>query len=247
MKKYLLMVSFLLEGLLTCFGQHYDLYFHKGLKLSEKKDYPGAIASFSSAIGIRYSREAHFFRGLAYFDMKDTCRFCADMKAATWSDLKMASTNYDNFCLSKKILDKNEQERTIERTRKCDGSKDYQVISDNLQDTSIYFIENDIKIYTYLRTKPEFRGGEENLKYFIARNIRYPVEAQVQGEQGIVIVRARIGTDGTIVSMSTETKHFTWLDQAALDVVEKLEFKPAHLDSEPVHYQMFFPISFILQ
>ena len=56
------------------------------------------------------------------------------------------------------------------------------------------------KIYDTCDIMPEFPGGQNALLQFLAKNIKYPTEAQQQGKQGKVVVTFVIEKDGSITN-----------------------------------------------
>ena len=62
------------------------------------------------------------------------------------------------------------------------------------------------KIYDTCDIMPEFPGGQNALLQFLAKNIKYPTEAQQQGKQGKVVVTFVIEKDGSISLFEQDTK-----------------------------------------
>ena len=52
------------------------------------------------------------------------------------------------------------------------------------------------------RQMPEFKGGQEALKKFLAKNVRYPDAATAYGVEGSVVMTYIVGEDGTLSDIS---------------------------------------------
>lgn len=74
----------------------------------------------------------------------------------------------------------------------------------------------------------------------------YPSEAKANGVEGVVVIEATIGTDGTVTDARV-LKSIPALDQAALDAVLQWEFRPTLLNGEPVAVVMTTTVNFTLQ
>jgi protein TonB len=76
----------------------------------------------------------------------------------------------------------------------------------------------------------------------------YPEEARERGEQGKVLVRALINTDGTVAQLAMKrSSGFANLDQSALETVKKWRFVPARRGAAAVSAWVVVPISFSLE
>ena len=58
--------------------------------------------------------------------------------------------------------------------------------------------QGDDKIYDIVEQMPQFPGGDTELMQFIARNIKFPKEAQEKGVQGRVLVQFVVEKDGSL-------------------------------------------------
>jgi TonB family protein len=74
----------------------------------------------------------------------------------------------------------------------------------------------------------------------------YPASAQADGRQGIAIIEAQIGVDGTITSAKTIRSIGDDLDAAALDAVTQWRFTPTLLNGVPVPVIMTVSVTFRL-
>jgi len=74
----------------------------------------------------------------------------------------------------------------------------------------------------------------------------YPPLAQAARIQGVVVVEAVIGTDGT-VSGARVLRSIPLLDQAAVDAVLQWEYTPTRLNGVPVAILLTVSVHFKLQ
>ncbi len=73
----------------------------------------------------------------------------------------------------------------------------------------------------------------------------YPQIAQTAKVQGIVIIEATIGKDGSVKDAKV-LRSVALLDQAALDAVRQWKFTPTLLNGEPVEVIMTVTVNFTL-
>jgi protein TonB len=86
-------------------------------------------------------------------------------------------------------------------------------------------------------------GGMEAIQ----KNIRYPEIAKRAGIEGTVLILAEIDELGNVVNTSVREGIGAGCDEAAIDAIKKVKFKPAIRDSMPVKYRITIPIKFKLQ
>ena len=93
-----------------------------------------------------------------------------------------------------------------------------------------------------------YPGGEAALLKFIGQNLKYPAIALEQELQGVVNLRFRVESDGSIGNIKIEKSLSRECDQAAVEVVKKLHrFTPAKQQGHPVPVWFRLPIRFRLQ
>ena len=73
----------------------------------------------------------------------------------------------------------------------------------------------------------------------------YPEDAKANGIQGIVMIEAVLGTDGTVLSTNV-IRSVPALDDAAVLAVNQWEYTPTLLNGEPVELIMTVTINFTL-
>jgi TonB family protein len=94
---------------------------------------------------------------------------------------------------------------------------------------------------------PEFPGGTEALLSFIKGNLKYPQKAIDEQTEGRVIIRFVVNSNGEISDPSILKGINKNLDQAAIDVINKLpRWKPGQQDGQPVSVRFTLPIVFKL-
>ena len=93
-----------------------------------------------------------------------------------------------------------------------------------------------------------YPGGEAALLSFVSKNLVYPAIAQEQELQGTVVLRFKVGTDGSVSDVKVEKSLSRECDQAAAAVVRKLHrFVPAKQNGHPVPVWFRLPIRFRIQ
>lgn len=78
--------------------------------------------------------------------------------------------------------------------------------------------------------------------------MKYPVEAQRNGETGKVVVRIEVGADGvpTAVSIASRSGSRS-LDRAAVQAAKQWRFRPAQQNGRAVAAAVEVPIAFSLE
>lgn len=95
-------------------------------------------------------------------------------------------------------------------------------------------------------------GSDQALLAFVGQNIKYPKSAIDNNIEGVVTVRYTVEANGDLTNFSIG-KSIGWgLDQAVLDMMEKLAeekgaWKAAYLNRSPIATSMVLPVKFKLQ
>ncbi|KKC26926.1 energy transducer TonB [Sphingomonas sp. SRS2] len=77
---------------------------------------------------------------------------------------------------------------------------------------------------------------------------RYPFESRRKHEEGTVVVRLLIGTDGRVAQISiVQSSGFERLDQAALQAIRGWRWQPIMRDGQPVEVRGVYSMPFTLQ
>ena len=125
-------------------------------------------------------------------------------------------------------------------TVKKGSSQDYEVI---LPKESA-----DGKVYDVVDEMPQFPGGSSKLFEFLARNVRYPAEAEKAGAQGRVIVSFVIEKDGSVSNAKTVKAIHPALDAEALRVINSMpKWTPGKKNGEATRVKYVAPVTFRLQ
>ena len=100
------------------------------------------------------------------------------------------------------------------------------------------------KIYDTCDIMPEFPGGQNALLQFLAKNIKYPTEAQQQGKQGKVVVTFVIETNAKVTQSL-----YPSLDEESLRIVKSMpKWTPGKMkDGKVVRVQYTVPLTYRLQ
>lgn len=96
---------------------------------------------------------------------------------------------------------------------------------------------------------PEYPGGMEGLKKFLADNINYPSSAEKYGIQGIVVLQFVVEKSGAISNVKVLKSVNKALDNEAVRVVKQMKhFVPGYNeDHAPVRVLYTLPVSFKLE
>jgi len=102
-------------------------------------------------------------------------------------------------------------------------------------------------IYFIIDQMPEFVGGEEALRKFIAMNVKYPVKAQKNGVQGRVYISFVVDKQGKVKNCSVARGVNKDLNKEAMRVVGSLpKWKPGIHKGKKVNVSYTVPINFVL-
>ncbi|MDR0844431.1 MAG: energy transducer TonB [Tannerella sp.] len=103
------------------------------------------------------------------------------------------------------------------------------------------------KVYDMAEVMPEFPGGQQALMDFIAKNIKYPVEAIEKSIQGRVLVGFVVKTDGLIDGVKVVQPVDASLDKEAMRVINSMpKWTPGTNKGKAVAVKFSVPISFRL-
>ena len=106
--------------------------------------------------------------------------------------------------------------------------------------------DND-KSYDVVDQMPEFPGGVGARMQYLAKNVKYPVEAQRKGQQGNVVVKFTVEKDGSITNSHIVRSISPQLDAEALRVINSMpNWIPGKQDGKPVAVKYTVPVSFKL-
>ena len=149
----------------------------------------------------------------------------------------MATTT---FTTSKAIA----ESRTTAIVLKKDGSNEPV----KYEATLTYNGTDNDKSYDVVDQMPEFPGGVGARMQYLAKNVRYPVEAQRKGQQGNVVVKFTVEKDGSITNSHVVRSISPLLDAEALRVINAMpKWIPGRHHGKAVSVGYVLPVSFVLQ
>lgn len=104
------------------------------------------------------------------------------------------------------------------------------------------------QVFYVVDQMPQYPGGEEALRNFIAQNVNYPDEAAKKGIQGKVYITFLISHEGKVTHARVVRGVDPALDLEALRVVNSMpEWQPGYNAGKPVNVSFTVPINFALQ
>lgn len=108
--------------------------------------------------------------------------------------------------------------------------------------------EEEVADNALVEVPATYPGGEAALLAFVSKNLVYPSIAQEQELQGTVVLRFKVGKDGSVEEVRIRQGLSKECDAAAVAVVKKLNrFIPAKSQGHPVPVWFTLPIRFRIQ
>ena len=96
--------------------------------------------------------------------------------------------------------------------------------------------------------QPEFPGGEDALRQFMSNNLRFPVIAVENWEQGTVLVQFVVRHTGEITDVTVIQSVSPPLDREAVRLIESMpNWIPGEFDGERVSSPFTLPVTFRLE
>jgi TonB family protein len=114
----------------------------------------------------------------------------------------------------------------------------------------IKVVENEEteKTWDVVEKMPAYPGGESEMMRYLARNIRYPIEAQKSGTQGKVIVGFIVSSAGKVIHPEIVRSADPYLDKEAIRVISTFpNFVPGEQNGKKVATRYTLPVVFRLQ
>jgi TonB family protein len=237
----------------------YDRNFEKGTRAIELKNYQKGILLLTLAIEEYPNIDAYFNRAAAYFQIGDTCSFCADLKKA--SDLndieapKLYILNCASSVTIKKVPDSlkfgNSEIRNIQVIHsKCNSDSIVTYIYEKTQGeiSSSETNKTDTSpVYTIVEEMPSFVGGEKERMRFIANNLIYPLTALKNKISGTVYISYIIDANGFVTDVKVLKGIGGGCDEEAARVVKMMpKWNPGKQNGKPVRVLFNMPVNFIL-
>lgn len=114
-------------------------------------------------------------------------------------------------------------------------------------DAAYSHASEDNTVYTTVEINPEFPGGRAAMFTHIAKNQRYPLIAQENGEQGKVVVGFVVEKDGSVSDVKVIQSVSPSLDRESIRVIETFpKFSPGKINGNAVRAKMSVPVTFRL-
>lgn len=103
-------------------------------------------------------------------------------------------------------------------------------------------------VHSSVQQMPQFPGGDRAMMEYIMEHMKYPEDAMEAGDEGRVVVRFVVGSDGAVRDASILRGRTESLNAEALRVVSSLPaFIPGKVNGEPVAVYYTLPVSFKLK
>ena len=142
------------------------------------------------------------------------------------------------------IKDNTEEVETVDFSAEDDASQ--RVVVQAPVAAPVEEVEEQ-QIFVVVEKMPEFPGGEEAMRRYLARNIRYPLIAQENGIQGRVICQFVVNADGKIVDVQVVRGVEASLDAEAVRVIQSMpSWTPGKQGGKSVRVKYTLPIRFKL-
>ena len=95
---------------------------------------------------------------------------------------------------------------------------------------------------------PQYPGGMPELMQYLAKNIKYPIQAQKKGIEGRVTVRFIVEKDGSISNVTVVRHIHPLLDKEAERVIKAMpKWSPGKQEGKPVRVKFNIPVAFRLK
>ncbi len=105
--------------------------------------------------------------------------------------------------------------------------------------------KQDEKIFTWVDRMPDFPGGLNAYKRFIAGNLTYPEKARLKGVKGVVRADFVVERDGSLSHIEVRKSLFKELDEEAIRVLSiSPKWAAGNLNGKPVRVQYSLPVTF---
>ena len=109
-------------------------------------------------------------------------------------------------------------------------------------------IIDETKVFDVVEEMPQFPGGQVALLEYLAKNIHYPVDAEINGVQGRVICSYVVERDGSLSDIRVVKSVEPSLDKEAVRVVMSMpKWTPGKQNGHNVRVKYTVPVQFRLQ
>ena len=214
-----------------------EVYYQKAQIMLKMRNLDGAISTYTSLIEILPNNPmAYYNRGLLKYRNGDKKGACED---ATLSKSKYTACDINLYDPLKQLIENS-----------CDEKQKEVLLSDK-QDKDVPFdIVEEVPVYPGCEKVPKSelrKCFQEQIQRHIARNFRYPMEAQIRNIQGRVFVQFMIAKEGCVAAIRTRGPHHL-LEAEARRIISLIpRISPGLIDGEKVNVPFSIPIIFKLQ
>ena len=104
------------------------------------------------------------------------------------------------------------------------------------------------QVFDMVEQKPQFPGGDVEMMSWLGKNINYPVIAQENGVQGVVVCQFVVGSDGSIRDVNVLRSLDPSCDKEAVRVIKSMpKWIPGRQNGKAVSVRYTLPVRFRLQ
>ncbi|GAB3945486.1 M56 family metallopeptidase [Spirosoma harenae] len=122
------------------------------------------------------------------------------------------------------------------------------VVAPNSKPQATHSTDDQGEVFLVVEQVPEFPGGMQALSQYLARNLRYPKEAQQNRIQGRVFVKFVVSQQGDIQDLHILKGIGSGCDEEAVRVISQMpKWKPGRQQGRAVAVQYNLPINFQLE
>ncbi len=133
----------------------------------------------------------------------------------------------------------------------CDRIADEEIHQSSFEESQQNSLKGEEIEATFfvVEVMPQFPGGDEELRNFIATNVKYPVDAKEQGKSGRVYVQFVVSKTGAVKDVKVvRSGGFESIDEEAVRVVSAMpKWIPGMQRGKKVNVNYTIPINFVLQ
>ena len=213
-----------------------EVYFDKAQLMIKMRNLDGAIYTYTNLIEILPNDPIPYYnRGLIKYRNGDKKGACEDAALS-----KSKNGFYTDIDIILKEL--------IEYS--CDEKQKKILLADDKDMDVPFATVEKVPLYPGCEKVPKSEKRkcfQEQIQKHIARNFRYPEEAQYDGIQGRVFVQFTIGKNGSIIGIKTRGPHPLLEDEARRIISLLPRVSPGESGGEKVNVPFSIPIIFKLQ
>lgn len=219
-----------------------EVYYQKASIMLKMRNLDGAISTYTNLIEILPDDpRAYYNRGLLKYRNSDKKGACEDATLSKSKNTACALNLYDPL---KQLIENSCDEK--QKKVLLGDTVDYNYDFDTMQDSYV----EQVPVYPGCEKGPESelrKCFQKQIQKHIARNFRYPEEAQLKGIQGRVFVQFIISREGCVSAIRTRGPDPT-LETEARRIISLLpRIAPGMVDGKKVNVPFSIPVEFKLQ